>query len=102
MRPPSARSKAHDKVVEINAHSFKSFERCSAENCRAIARLLKKYEVPVCRLHDAHFATFVGSSRHRLRFSGTRTFRRNWSSTPTPGLFARWVSEKSGCRAFDL
>lgn len=92
--------KAHDKVVEINAHSFK-VRKGSAENCRAIARLLKKYEVPVVVSTDAHFATFVGKFEASLAVLRDVDFPEELVLNADARRFARWVSEKSG-RAFDL
>lgn len=51
--------KEYGKAVEINSHSF-SVRAGSAKNCYEIARLCKKYEVPVVLSSDAHFCTSVG------------------------------------------
>ena len=51
--------KEYHKVVEINAHSFVA--RVGAlKNCRIIAELCKRYEVPVVLSSDAHFAYEIG------------------------------------------
>ncbi|MCI8649159.1 MAG: phosphatase [Anaerotruncus sp.] len=49
----------HNKIVEINAHSF-DCRPGSLENCREIALLCKKYRVPVVCSSDAHFFTQIG------------------------------------------
>lgn len=51
--------KAKNKIVEINNHTF-LVRPTSCENCRKIALLCKKYEVPVAISTDAHFAGEVG------------------------------------------
>lgn len=51
--------KEYGKVVEINSHSF-HVRQGSTKNCYEIARLCKKYEVPVVLSSDAHFCTSVG------------------------------------------
>ena len=49
----------YGKIVEINSHSF-HVRAGSDKNCYEIARLCKKYEVPVVLSSDAHFCTSVG------------------------------------------
>lgn len=51
--------KEYHKVVEINSHSFTA-RVGSKKNCRLIAELCKKYEVPVVVSSDAHFAYEIG------------------------------------------
>ncbi len=51
--------KEYGKIVEINAHSFK-VRKGAAKNCVEIAKLCKKYEVPVVVSADAHFALEIG------------------------------------------
>lgn len=48
-----------DTIVEINNHSFEG-RPGSFENCRDIALLCKRYDVPVVVSSDAHFWTLVG------------------------------------------
>ena len=92
--------KAHGKVVEINAHSYKA-RKGSDANCRAIARLLKQYEVPVVVSTDAHFASFVGKMEASLKVLYDVDFPEELVLNANAARFARWVSEKSG-RSFDL
>lgn len=47
------------KIVEINSHSFCT-RPGSPQNCREIALLCKKYEVPVVVSSDAHFYRGIG------------------------------------------
>lgn len=47
------------KIVEINAHSFKA-RPGSDQHCVEIAKLCKKYEIPVVVSSDSHFATRMG------------------------------------------
>ncbi len=51
--------KEYGKIVEINSHSF-VVRGGSKQNCPTIARLCKKYEVPVVVSSDAHFCTQIG------------------------------------------
>ncbi len=53
------KAKELGKIIEINNHSFK-VRAGSSENCREIALLCKRYEVPVVLSTDAHFSMEVG------------------------------------------
>lgn len=53
------KAKETGKIIEINNHSFLVREG-SGENCRKIALLCKKYEVPVVLSTDAHFSGEIG------------------------------------------
>ena len=55
----------HQKIVEINAHSFHG-RPGSKENCRQIALLCKKYAVRVVCSSDAHFFTEIGNAGEAL------------------------------------
>lgn len=57
--------KEYDKIVEINAASFVVREG-SKKNCAEIAKLCKKYRVPVVVSADAHFATRIGKVQPAL------------------------------------
>lgn len=92
--------KEHGKVVEINAHSFK-VRMGSDANCRAIARLLKRYEVPVVVSTDAHFAPLVGKVEASLQVLRDVDFPEELVLNADAERFARWISEKSG-RSFAL
>jgi putative hydrolase len=89
----------HGKVVEINAHSFRVREG-SYENCRAIARLMKKYDVPAVVSSDAHFAHFVGKVDAALAVLRDVDFPEELVLNADTARFARWVEQKSG-RTFD-
>lgn len=92
--------KEYGKVVEINSHSFK-VRAGSDANCRAIARLLKRYEVPVVVSTDAHFAPLVGKVEASLSVLRDVDFPEALVLNADAARFARWVSQKSG-RTFDL
>lgn len=51
--------KEYGKIVEINEGSFR-VRKSSAKNCAEIAKLCKKYEVPVVVNSDAHHASDIG------------------------------------------
>ncbi len=53
------KAKEKGKIIEINNHSFK-VRAGSSENCREIALLCKKYQVPVVLSTDAHFSGEIG------------------------------------------
>lgn len=53
------KAKETGKIIEINNHSFK-VRAGSSENCREIALLCKKYQVPVVLSTDAHFSGEIG------------------------------------------
>jgi putative hydrolase len=92
--------KENGKVVEINAHSFK-VRKGSHENCRTIARLLKKYEVPVVVSTDAHFATFVGKMDAALELLRDVDFPEELVLNADARRFADWLFQKTG-RTFDV
>jgi putative hydrolase len=52
--------KKNGKIVEINSHTF-ICRRTSIPNCRRIAELCKKYEVPVAVNSDAHSEWQLGT-----------------------------------------
>lgn len=53
------KAKETGKIIEINNHSF-AVRPGSAENCREIALLMKKWEVPAVLSTDAHFSEEIG------------------------------------------
>lgn len=52
--------KKNGKIVEINSHTFVC-RRSSIANCRRIAELCKKYEVPIAVNSDAHSEWQLGA-----------------------------------------
>ena len=92
--------KKFDKVVEINTHSFR-VRKGSYENCRTIARLMKKYEIPAVVSTDAHFAPYVGKCEPSLDVLRDVDFPEELVLNADARRFAEWVSQKSG-RVFDL
>ncbi|MBP0979663.1 MAG: phosphatase [Oscillospiraceae bacterium] len=58
--------KANNKIVEINSSSFKIRDG-AVTNCREIARLCKKYEVPIIIDSDCHFALNIGQVEDALK-----------------------------------
>lgn len=57
--------KEYGKTVEINSHSFPA-RPGSDKNCVEIAKLCKKYEIPVVVSSDAHFFTQMGDFQPSL------------------------------------
>lgn len=60
-----SRCNAFGKVVEINSNSF-AIRKGSRENCTAIARLCKQYEVPIVVDSDSHIEYRVGAVENAL------------------------------------
>ncbi|MGO5096064.1 phosphatase [Agathobaculum sp. LCP25S3_E8] len=60
-----SRCNQYDKLVEINSNSF-AIRKGSRENCTEIARLCKKYEVPIVVDSDSHIEYRVGCVDHAL------------------------------------
>lgn len=54
-----SRCNQYDKLVEINSNSF-AIRKGSRENCTEIARLCKKYQVPIIVDSDSHIEYRVG------------------------------------------
>lgn len=61
-----SRCNEYGKIVEINNNSL-AIRKGSRENCLAIAKLCKKYEVPVVVTSDAHISYMVGKVGDALR-----------------------------------
>jgi len=57
--------KKFHKIVEINSSSFPTRQN-ARKNCREIALLCKKYEVPITVSSDAHFYTEIGNFKEAL------------------------------------
>ena len=92
--------KETDKVLEINSHSFTA-RRGSAENCRDIALLCKKYGQPVVVSSDAHFALEVGEFSHALAMLREIDFPEELVLNADKDRFLAYFEKVSGLK-FDL
>jgi len=91
--------KEYGKIVEINNHSFETRDG-SKENCTEIARLCKKYRVPVVVSTDAHFCTEIGHFPHCIAMLKEIDFPEELVLNADYDRFLAVVKEKSG-RSFD-
>ncbi|NVY96249.1 phosphatase [Lactobacillus sp. DCY120] len=57
--------KKYHKIVEINSSSF-PYRQNARHNCREIALLCKKYQIPITVSSDAHFCTEIGNFQEAL------------------------------------
>ena len=85
----------HQKIVEINAHSFHS-RPGSKENCRQIALLCKKYGVRVVCSSDAHFFTDIGNAGEALEMLMEIDYPKEWILNTDYERFLAVAREKSG------
>lgn len=83
------------KIVEINNNS--AYVRPGAkENCMEIARLCKKWEVPVVVNSDAHFCTKVGKFETALAMLEGLSFPERLVVNADPDRFAQLAESKRG------
>lgn len=86
------------KIVEINTHSFKCRPN-SAQNCRTVALLCKKYRVSVVISSDAHSEALVGNFEAGIRLLEEIDFPEDLVLNADERRFADIAQQKSG-RAF--
>jgi putative hydrolase len=85
----------HGKIVEINTHSF--IERPgSDENCEDIARLCKKYRVPVVVSTDAHCDATIGNHAAGIELLERIDFPEELILNADAKRFADYMQEKCG------
>ncbi len=89
--------KEYGKIVEINSNSIKYKPGCKV-NCREIALLCKKYEVPVVVSSDAHFAWTVGDVGESLKMLSEINFPKKLILNADYDSLARVLEEKTGRR----
>ncbi|MBR5558781.1 MAG: phosphatase [Oscillospiraceae bacterium] len=87
--------KEYGKIVEINNHSFVT-RAGSKENCTQIAKLCKKYQVPVVVNSDAHFCTEIGHFPHCIAMLEEIDFPEELVVNADFDRFLAIVKEKSG------
>ncbi len=87
--------KEYGKLVEINNHSFTS-RPGSDVNCREIARLCKKYELPVVVSTDAHFCTEIGEFSKSIALLQELDFPEHLVMNADFDRFMELVTQKSG------
>jgi len=82
--------KEYGKIVEIN-QSSRIVRWESAENCMQIAKLCKKYEVPVVVNSDAHFAYSIGQVQESLQMLEEIDFPSNLVLNSSVELFENYL-----------
>jgi putative hydrolase len=83
------------KLVEINNSSF-NIRRGSQENCRKIAQICKKYEVPVIVNSDAHFCKQVGRVDEALKLLKSIDFPEELIINADVKRFRSYLEEHTG------
>ncbi len=86
--------KKKGKLVEINSHSFD--KKDAPANCRQIALLCKKYEVPVVVNSDAHSCFSVGDVGKALDMLKEIDFPEELIVNRTFESLAAWILKKRG------
>ncbi|MGI5959059.1 MAG: phosphatase [Massiliimalia sp.] len=84
--------KEYGKLVEINQNTFKN-RKSSIPNCVEIARLCKKYEVPVVVNSDAHFAYSIGHVDDALKLLEEVGYPEKWIINADQERFDCFVQE---------
>jgi len=85
--------KANNKLVEINSHSF-GVRAGAEENCRQIALLCKKHEVPVVVNSDAHSCFSVGDVKAALALLQDIGFPQELVVNQKLERLAQWIFKK--------
>ncbi len=87
--------KEYGKLVEINEGSQR-VRTDSLKNCAEIAKLCKKYEVPVVVSSDAHYKTSLGAYTASLRMLEEIDFPENLILNADIARFCAYLKEKRG------
>ncbi len=93
--------KEYNKIVEINAHSF-TVRKGAAINCVEIAKLCKKYEVPVVVSADAHIALEIGGVQPSLDLLADIDFPEHLILNIDKDRFFDSLERYCGLKAHDL
>lgn len=87
--------KQKGKLVEINSHSF-STRSGAAKNCREIALICKKHEVPIVVNSDAHSCFVVGDLQDAIDMLKDIAFPKELIVNRTLKSLADWIFKKRG------
>ena len=85
--------KAKSKLVEINNHSFDVREG-AAVNCRDIALICKKYDIPIVVNSDAHSCFSVGNVKEAFRMLSSIDFPTGLIINLEFSRLANWIENK--------
>lgn len=85
--------KKKGKLIEINSHSFNT-RKGADENCRTIAQICKKYEIPVVVNSDAHFCLSVGDVREAFKMLDSIDFPPSLILNLDYSNLVRWIENK--------
>ncbi len=80
------------KLVEINNASFK-VRRTSVENCKQIALLCKKYNVPVVLNSDSHFCMQIGNVENSIKLLEEIDFPESLVVNADPERFKKYLTQ---------
>lgn len=81
------------KLVELNEASFR-VRKSSIQNCREIARLCRKYKVPVIVSSDAHFCKYIGGYGQVLEMLNSLDFPKELVMNSTRERLETWFKNK--------
>ena len=82
----------HNKLIEINNHSF-FVRKTSIPNCKRIAELCKKYGTGIVVSSDAHFFTDIGNYTHALELLDEIDFPEELVMNTTYAKFEKFLTE---------
>jgi len=85
--------KQKGKLVEINNHSFKA-RKGSDKNCRDIALICKKYDIPVVVNSDAHSCLSVGNVKEAFQMLMDIDFPTDLIINLEFSRLTNWIEEK--------
>ena len=88
-------TKKHNKLIEINNHSF-AVRRSSIPNCRKLAELCKKYGTGIVVSSDAHFFTDIGNYTHALEMLDEISFPEELVMNTSYTKFEQYLTETRG------
>ena len=93
--------KEYGKLVEFNNSSF-GIRAGAGKNCTEIAKLCKKYDVPVIVSSDAHFALSVGEAGHVLEMLDEIGFPEELVLNADEERFFGYIKEKKNIDYYEL
>lgn len=85
--------KEYGKLVELNEGSFR-VRKESRDNCMEIAKICKKYEIPVVVDSDSHFAPHIGKFPHILQMLKEISFPEKLIINADEDRFFGYIKEK--------
>lgn len=96
-----SRCNEYGKIVEINNNSL-AIRAGSKENCALIAKLCKKYEVPIAVTSDAHISYMVGKVDNALQMLEEIDFPEELVINSNLNRLAAYFEKKRGLHILDF